>query len=283
MEAEDERYCFYRKSDHRSGKILKSKYCIKKGCLTRESIQNSIIENLIPFNEGFSGIIYDVCEHEEGSRTSTNCNKVLKIIPLSEESSEEDNIRGAITYDCNPLDLDLDDGVKGNADCVVTSISQFSEEVRIAKLAADNGIGPRVYDSWVCRDVELEIKTSEIKTSEIGKKWFDGSQILGFILMEKLQGKTLVDFVKSQPELFKRNFYILLASGIDKALKLESRGYKHQDLHGKNIFVVNDGRGIVFIDYGDVTSFPEEFRYLKELFTMESFIGEMLNAFREVY
>jgi len=101
--------------------------------------------------------------------------------------------------------------------------------------------------------------------------------------MEKLQGKSLVEFVKSQPELFKRNFYILLASGINKALKLESRGYKHQDLHGKNIFVVNDGKEIVFIDYGDVTSFPEEFRYLKELFTMESFIGEMLNAFREVY
>jgi len=215
-----------------------------------------------------------------------NCNKVVKVIPLSKKDSKEDNIRGAITYDCNPLDLELVEKTRGNDDCAITTISQFSKEVEIAILAADVGIGPQVYDWWVCRDVELEIETSGIETPETereGKRWFDDSQILGFILMKKLQGETLADFVRSQPELFKLNFYILLASGIDKALKLESRGYMHQDLHDKNIFVINDGKEIVFIDYGDVAPFPDEFRYVKKLFTMESFIEEMLAALKGVY
>lgn len=274
----EERFCFRRTSEHRSA-LLKSKYCIKLGCLTRESIENSIIKYWRPLKEGFSGVIYDVCEYY-GGRTPEKCDRVLKVIPLSEYDTPEDRIRGSITYDCNPLDLELVGKTRANADCVVTTVSQFEEEVRIAKLADEIEVGPRVYDSWICRDVELEIESSEIETSE--EKWFDDSQILGFILMEKLQGETLFDFVKSHPKLFRKNFYILLADGVDKALKLESRGYKHQDLHKKNIFVVNNGTGISFIDYGDVSPFPDEIRYIKELFTMHMFLEEMLSSLKEI-
>lgn len=283
LELED-RFCLYRTSKHRSA-LLKSEYCIKLGCLTRESLEDSIIDSRGPLKEGFSGVIYNICEYNEGHITG-KCDKVLKVIPLSENDTPEDLFRGSITYDCNPLDLGLINKNRKNADCVVTTIPQFQEEVDIAKLADEIGIGPKIYDSWICSDVELKIKKLEGLEGLEGlenEEWSDDSQILGFILMEKLQGETLADFVESHPKLFQENFYILLRDGIDKALKLESRGYKHEDLHSKNIFVVDNGMGIMFIDYGDVSPFPEEFRYIQELFTMESFLQEMMSALRQVF
>lgn len=267
-------YCFSRKTRHISGGILKSDYCIKMECITRESLENSIIHNNGPFKEGFSGVMYNVCEIEDGSYIE-KCNKVLKVIPLSENDKGEDLKRGSITFNCNPLDSEFVDGKRNNSDCVVTTVSQFLNEVETGILAWEAYVGPKIHDYWICENVELKIK----KYTDSGdKKWIDGSQILGFILMEKLEGENLKDFIKKYPELFRENFYILLSNGIEKAISLESRGYRHMDLHNENIFVVNGGKEIMFVDYGDAEFFPDEIKYITELYTIDRFLEEMSNS-----
>lgn len=267
----DSEVCFYRKVKNQFGEIDVN-YCIAKECFDRKSIEGYIIQKNDPFGVGYSGAVYDVCDASSG-----NCDRALKIIPLS-TMEEAEYTHGSITYDCNPLDTRPLRGQNRsvNSDCISTTIDHFQKEVEVASLAGEIGVSPKIYDSWICEGVRLKIHTDRDIVSDEAKDWKDDSQILGFILMEKLHGETLEDFVKMYPEIFVGNFYRLLSDGIDKALKLESCGFRHRDLGPKNIFVIGKGTGIRFLDFADVDPFPETFRNIKRLFTMNAFIEEMM-------
>ena len=91
----------------------------------------------------------------------------------------------------------------------VTKIPVSSSEVHIGKIASENKIGPKVF---------------EVYENNKGK----------CLVMEKLTGMTLEDFIKKDIYLNKE----LSISLVNKILKLHKLGWIHRDLCSQNIFVI---------------------------------------------
>lgn len=91
--------------------------------------------------------------------------------------------------------------------CRKVSDDEFDKEVKYSVLVSKLDIGPKVYKSWKCENVESKIHKELLNIKEIK---------MGFILMEKLD-ITLIDYI-SNYELTDK-LLILLRSMYEKLIK----------------------------------------------------------------
>jgi serine/threonine protein kinase len=114
----------------------------------------------------------------------------------------------------------------------ITSIDDFDNEVRIAIEMGENGVGPKVFDSWTCKI---------------------DSWLFGFTIAERMDitlgdwaesvGRDLIDELeKIRPEL------------LWKVEEIALLGYLHNDLTENNIMIKFDNGEMKFyiVDFGDV-------------------------------
>ena len=247
-----------KKSRKDVNKELNSSYCLDKKCFSREELKDLFIDFGNEFESGYFGTLYQVCAEDH------NCTKVLKIIPLAEH--EDDFIRAPINNDCNPLRFD---GVENNTpynewNCIPYTKKEFYNEVDMTEIMSELEVGPKYYDSWICKNVVLDI------SDEISKKQ-NKQQTLGFILMEKINGINLTKFGESC--LTNDQYFTVKEKGFSKALKIEKENLRLIDLHSGNILITED-LDVFFVDFGHVARIKEY-----ESYTTKSFI-KILDKFR---
>lgn len=91
-------------------------------------------------------------------------------------------------------------------------------EVEMATLAGEHGIGPKVYDSYIC---------------------LQASQPIGVIVMDYIEGVTLAEWRKQGPT--KKQEAQADAIVLKKVAALHELGVFHGDLHADNVMVVTSG------------------------------------------
>ncbi len=129
----------------------------------------------------------------------------------------------------------------------------FMKEIEISKVAGNIGVGPKIYDAYVCVNDE-------------------DSSCYGIIYMEYLHGTTLskyLDHHSYNKEELKKKLD-------EKIIQLHSNGILHSDLHSDNVFVILDQNeqfvDIKIIDYGfsqyikDYIYFRNHYRLNDDLF-----------------
>lgn len=107
----------------------------------------------------------------------------------------------------------------------VPSTRRFMIENRFAIAAAKAGIGPTIYASGVVRHEN------------------DGSLQYCYIVMDYIEGTLFEDLYPLSPE------YIIEAAS-KLWLLAKQTGYYHIDIHFGNIFLQDEGRRVLIVDYG---------------------------------
>lgn len=126
------------------------------------------------------------------------------------------------TDDCNYI-------VKYMEIKIPTELDYMKKEVKVAKLAGAHGIGPWIYDAWVCENAVV-------------------------IVMERLQYELRTIFNAT----LDNDFRLRLIRQSFKALKkLHALGYCHNDLHMFNIMVNKQGK-VKIIDFDRVSEYNEK-------------------------
>lgn len=108
----------------------------------------------------------------------------------------------------------------------------FRNEVAISKAAANLGVGPKIYDTYVCVNDA-------------------NSTCYGIVYMEYVKGVTLSDFLYKYYS--KGNVGKVRHLLEDKINKLHNAGILHSDLHSDNVMVIMEGsevKDVMIIDFG---------------------------------
>jgi tRNA A-37 threonylcarbamoyl transferase component Bud32 len=112
------------------------------------------------------------------------------------------------------------------------SYIDFQNEVEISKIAGELGVGPKIYDTYVCVNDA-------------------NSTCYGIIYMEYVKGVTLTDFLYKYYS--KGNVATIRRLLEEKINKLHNAGILHSDLHSDNVMVIMQGsevKDVVIIDFG---------------------------------
>jgi serine/threonine protein kinase len=168
-----------------------------------------------------------------------DCKRVKQFKPFHNLSFNDISI-GYPTFAANIYSvLDKD----GNELPLIAKLSPMSvkgveNEVHIQSYAGLHGIAPKIYDFFVC--------------NHESKRYYT-------ILMDKLDGLTLDDFIQSNGNVVSA----LLRKRIKKSIdRLYDLGIRHDDMHGGN-FIISD-KNVYIIDFGDVklykTTVPQQER-----------------------
>jgi len=211
--------CFSRKTPPYA-----SQHCVKFDCLDRKSLENAVIDFDNQLGAGSSGTVYSVT-------TPWGAILALKVVGLN-----------------HPAVNDEEDPIETYGDYWIDETREFLNEASQAKRMGKLGVGPRVFDSWICDDVDLTYISGD--NTEV----YDEST--GFILMEKIEGMTLLDYAKQFPDYFKQNSERIETALESKVDIITREGLETRDQHAQNIMVkfqhptvVDD---VVFVDFGDV-------------------------------
>ncbi len=108
----------------------------------------------------------------------------------------------------------------------------FQNEVEISKVAGEIGVGPKIYDAYVCVNDA-------------------NSSCYGIIYMEYVKGITLNDFLYKYYS--KGNIATIRRLLEEKINKLHNAGILHSDLHHDNVMIIMDGgevKDVKIIDFG---------------------------------
>lgn len=220
-----------------------SSHCVPHECLKRESLKKSHIYANEQLGAGRNGTIYKV-----------NDDRVLKVVSLTKstindfDEDEKSYIRDDMT------DENDEDGVnlakfrlKHMEWYSQDESNNFKDEVEMAKLADIFGIGPKVYDSWRCKDVRLTYHHNDLSSKPMMDE-------LGFILMERVYGMTLRDYVRYHSHDYNKNESMIFDMLATKLQTLNDNGYIYGDLHKGNIMVSFDKHNkvsnVLFVDFG---------------------------------
>ena len=98
-------------------------------------------------------------------------------------------------------------------------LTNFDNEVKYSVLASELNIGPKIYSSWICDNVET--KNRKIK--------------MGFILMEKME--YTLDTYYNNKKLVKKNDKILKEMYKDLITIMLKNNISHKDLPFENIMI----------------------------------------------
>jgi hypothetical protein len=204
---------------------------------------------------GMSGDVYELCKIASGV-----CDRVLKIVPIGPTTFEgwlrfEEAARLRDEYLANPLYQDAwrekntkvaqlrERGIEYDESypkylfyknqVYNSTMARFQNEIRYLSAAYIGGVGPKIYDSWVC-DVPVDV---------------NGTTIIfhyGFIITEKFD-ETLYDFLRTTAHIVRRDRIFLdqlkrkVSNMYKKTFEWEVRqGIYNTDLHGRNIFLKLD-------------------------------------------
>ena len=123
-------------------------------------------------------------------------------------------------------------------------------EGQIGKKAGEMNIGPKVYDYGICKN--------------------KGGDIVNWVLMEKVTGKTLSKMYPYDPR------YIVEA--LEKYYKLAKAGTPQRDLKGDNIMITPSGR-LYILDYGmAMEKFPTEEELKKHMSAIANLLINSLTS-----
>ena len=140
-------------------------------------------------------------------------------------------------------------------------LTHYNNEVSKLTLLKETEIACQLIDFWEC----------VVESNEEG----EGKVNYGFILLEKVEGVSLKDFLQANPNNLKKCNWKVLIDQIEAMFKL---GVCHGDLSLDNILVQKDGAAFKFIDFGTEID-KKDVRYLcKEIKqALGSFPSDLLN------
>lgn len=114
-----------------------------------------------------------------------------------------------------------------------------TNEAKVATLMGEQGIGPRVYDSWIC-DKTLNYADLWIAQPkpEFCHPVSSSKRTVSFIVMDRLQnGMTLKKYVQEEEDgKFPEALYCAIEQ---KAYEMYKLGYIHLDLHWNNVYLTS--------------------------------------------
>lgn len=125
----------------------------------------------------------------------------------------------------------------------VLSYNDFYREVILTQICAENHIAPIVYDAWYCQDEKTIYQSGKMKFTTTPPDFFKGPY--GVIVMQKINGLTLVETRKSKPDAFPG---VALAV-IDKINQMHQLNIFHHDMKPSNV-LVDDKLNPWIIDFG---------------------------------
>ena len=167
----------------------------------RKSCETKYRKLRTEIGEGVHGVVFDACLGDD-------CSYAWKVAPLSSFSRSPEH-----------------------------ALALAEETTDIAHFMGEKGIGPRVYDSWICY---------------VDSKGVDLKIPLYFMVMEKLQGVVLSDFLQSirdESARDKRAEFDRARTQAEEMLEeMHDLQVVHRDLNSGNIFVGK--HRVWFIDFG---------------------------------
>ena len=189
-------------------------------------INNNRIGDII--GKGKWGNVYDFCDDEIGK-----CENIVKIVSLAPQMNQE-LIQAKYLYLDHEITANRYNDLIENAK-LDQRVNHFKQEVTISRIASDLGVGPQVFDWFICDDVLQEPEGGQLIS-------------LGFIIMEKLD-ISLNQWLDDN-ELPTDMIELLY----QKVEKMHQAGITHGDLHLDNIMLRLDQNNqpidIFLIDFG---------------------------------
>ena len=156
--------------------------------------------------------------------------------------------------------------------CQQSTVGDFNKEVKYAVMASELDIGPKVYSSWICDNVESPLHEQLTKKKEIK---------MGFILMEKMQ-YTLNEYIYKFRKLFKKNIGTILIMYKNLVEKMLNGNILNMDLNLNNIMLdINDENipiKLRIIDWGFSRPLKQEGE--EEEFTVDKLSTEFIKKLR---
>lgn len=165
--------------------------------------------------EGLQGTVWQACRERR-------CRYALKV---------------TVIHPGEPADLPY---VVPNTERVAVPVESFEQEAKIAELAGQHGIGPRVYGWWICKD--------DVAVDHSTDYW------LGFLLMQRLD-TSLGRWALQHPQLYLQVWREPLHQWALAAMRaLHALGWAHGDLRAANMGLLLDKHGdpvhLYLIDFG---------------------------------
>lgn len=129
----------------------------------------------------------------------------------------------------------------------------IKNEIKISKIMGDNNIGPKIYDTWTCNDINdskmfIRDNKSDDKYENYSNHIFPDQRYY-FMLMEKIDGITLGKYSDDNKKIIPQNLSLKILDTVSKMHKLN---ILHNDLHVNNILITNK-EDIKIIDFGLAT------------------------------
>lgn len=123
----------------------------------------------------------------------------------------------------------------------------FKQQAAIIKKMGELGVGPIIYNSWIC-----EHAINKVKPPPHHKMWQENSEIaLGFIVADRLD-ITLGKFSKSSK--WEENKFKIRDALLNKTKTMWKNGYRDTDTHDENFMIKLNEKGdpidIFYVDFG---------------------------------
>ena len=118
---------------------------------------------------------------------------------------------------------------------------QLRREYEISKKMGELGIGPKIYDYYVCKDPQT-------------------GKLRSYIIMEYMRGGNIMDWLDNQENLSNKTIQDLSKQLRSKLHKVHKAKFVHKDLHEGNIFIQIHKNGkpeLMIGDFGLAASFKD--------------------------
>lgn len=118
---------------------------------------------------------------------------------------------------------------------------QLRREYEISKKMGELGIGPKIYDNYICKDPQT-------------------GKLSSYIIMEYMRGGNIMDWLDNQEEVTPKMIQQLTNQLRSKLKKVHKAKFVHKDLHEGNIFIQIHKNGqpeLMIGDFGLAASFKD--------------------------
>lgn len=208
-----ERSVRYAVKQNRQGETKAAKRIDVSKIALRQACETKFFMEKKPFASGTFATVWNACLNPE----LTDCPYVLRV----------EGIQDSFSYDPQ----------------------QITKSIDISKRAGEQGIGPKVFDAWICDDVVNNIKQL-FKQPYVYWRHSKSNPYL-FTVMEKVEGVTLEDLAANPiPEW-------VLVEVYKQVNKMHDLGITHHDLHKGNVLVDLKNHKVKIIDYQGATESSE--------------------------
>ena len=146
-------------------------------------------------------------------------------------------------------------------------------ELFIAQIASEGGIGPAVYDAWICTP----------DTEQPALSWFPKSGPIFCMIQQRVEAPTLAKWLTSVCDDRKQAFAYMMNLVLEAVKRMHQLGIHHGDLTEDNVMVVAN-QDILILDYGDAVyglPVPDELRLRDVQRALAMFYVESAQVIRE--